>query len=257
MIRLYYSRPYRRKSAVLTEFTTTQLHLRNPWVVAFFSFSYPGFGHLLQHRYAKAIVLFIWELFINTKAQVNLGIMYSLLGNFDMAKEVLNEKWLIFYVGIYMFAIWDSYRGTVDLNKQYVLADRENAPIKPLVITKWDINFLDKRLPWLALVWSAIVPGIGHLYVHKVLIGFIIFSFTLTISYFAHLPQAIQYTMIGEFNMAADTIDMQWALYIPSIYSFVLYDAYVSAVEYNKLFKKELSRYLQSHYQHPKFKRPL
>lgn len=249
-------RSYRHQRAHISEFTITQLHLRNPWIVAFFSFSYPGFGHFLLHRYAKAFILFIWEIFINTKAQINTGIMYSLLGKFEMAKEVLDQKWLMFYVGVYVYAIWSSYRETVDFNKQYLLADREDAPIPPLFITKWDINTLDKREPWLAAAWSILVPGVGHLYVHKVLVGFFLFTFTLVMCYFAHLPQAIQFTMIGEFKQAVEIINMQWALYLPSIYSFIFYDAYVSAVEYNKLFEKQLASYLRTHYQNPNFPLP-
>lgn len=247
----------RRPRAVLTQFTTAQLHLKNPWVVAFFSFSYPGFGHLLQHRYAPAFVLILWETFINNMANVNLGILYSMLGEFEKAKDVLDERWLILYVGIYMFGIWDSYRTTVDLNKQYLLADREDAQVPNLRMGTWDINYLDKRKPWVALLWSVVIPGLGHLYLHKVISGFFIFCYIVAIMYFGHIPLAIHLTMIGKFAEAKAIIDMQWALYIPSIYLFILYDSYVAAIEYNKLFERELSKYLRLHYQHRAFKFPI
>ncbi|MGG1558003.1 MULTISPECIES: hypothetical protein [Geobacillus] len=51
-----------------------------------------------------------------------------------------------------MYSIWDSYRGSVDMNKLYLLADREDAPISSIRMGIWDINYLDKREPWLALV---------------------------------------------------------------------------------------------------------
>lgn len=86
----------------------------------------------MLHRYATAFILIVWELFINTKAHVNAGILYSLLGDFEKAKAVLDERWLMFYVAIYIYGIWDSYRGAVDMNKLYLLADREDAPIPPL-----------------------------------------------------------------------------------------------------------------------------
>ncbi|GAA3322419.1 hypothetical protein GCM10020331_042240 [Ectobacillus funiculus] len=58
--------------------------------------------------------------------------------------------------------------------------------------------------------------------------------------------------MVGEFAQAKQIINMQWAMYLPSIYVFIVYDSYVSAVEYNKLFeKKELSNYLRRNYQKP------
>ncbi|MFD2444275.1 hypothetical protein ACFSO7_09880 [Bacillus sp. CGMCC 1.16607] len=248
---------YRRCRAYMSTFSTSQLHLRNPYVVAFFSFSYPGFGHLMQHRFLPAFVLIIWELFINNMANVNLGIFYSLIGEFDTAKEVLKERWLILYVGIYMLGIWDSYRSTVDMNKQYILADREDAPILPIKIGAWGINYLDKRHPWVAVAWSALVPGLGHLYLHKVITGFFIFGYTIAILYFGHIPLGIKHTMLGEFEMAKDVMDKQWLLYLPSIYLFILYDAYSSSVEYNKLFEKEMSKYLRLNYQNTDYKFPV
>lgn len=80
--------PARRRRAHLSQFTTTHLHLRHPLIVAFFSFSFPGFGNFMQHRYATAFILIVWELFIHTKAHVNTGILYSLLGDFEKAKEL-------------------------------------------------------------------------------------------------------------------------------------------------------------------------
>ncbi|KPD00718.1 hypothetical protein LR69_01096 [Geobacillus sp. BCO2] len=149
----------------------------------------------MQQRYATAFMLILWELFINTKAHINTGILYSLLGDFEKAKAALDERWLMFYVAIYMYSIWDSYRGSVDMNKLYLLADREDAPISSIRMGIWDINYLDKREPWLALVWSVLAPGLGHLYVHKVITGLFIFTFTILVSYFAHLPEAITYTL--------------------------------------------------------------
>lgn len=249
--------PFRRQRAHLTQFTTTQLHFKNPLVVAFFSFSYPGFGHLLQHRYAAGYILILWEAFINNVARINEGILYSMIGDFEKAKDVMDERWLMLYVGIYMFSIWDSYRTSVDLNKRYILADREDAPILLVKMGGWDINFLDQRNPWLAIAWSVLIPGLGHLYLHKVITGFFIFIYTMAILYYGKIPMAINYSLVGNFKEAKEIIDMQWALYLPSIYLFIQYDAYVSAVEYNKLFEKELSQYLRKNYQKPNFKFPV
>lgn len=247
----------RRQRAHLSQFTTSVLQIKNPWVVAFFSFSYPGFGHLLLHRYVAGFILILWETFINDLSNVNLGIMYTLIGDFEKAKEVLDERWLLLYVGIYMFGIWDGYRTTVDLNKLCLLADREDAPVNPITMGAWDINFMDKRKPWVAVVWSALFPGLGHLYIHKVIAGFFIFAYTVGIMYFGHIPQGIQYTMIGEFSKAKEILDMQWLIYLPSIFFFILYDAYSATVEYNLLFEKEMKRFLRDNYQKKEFKFPI
>lgn len=246
----------RRQRAHLSQFTTSVLQIKNPWVVAFFSFSYPGFGHLILHRYVAGFILILWETFINDLSNVNLGIMYTLIGDFDKAKEVLDERWLLLYVGIYMFGIWDGYRTTVDLNKQCLLADREDAPLSPITMGAWDINFMDKRKPWVAVVWSALFPGLGHLYIHKVIAGFFIFAYTVGIMYFGHITQGIQYTMIGEFAKAKEILDMQWLIYLPSIFFFILYDAYSATVEYNLLFEKEMKKFLRDNYQKKEFKFP-
>lgn len=248
---------FRRQRAFFSQFTTTQLHLKNPWVVAFFSFSYPGFGHFLQHRYASAFTLILWETFINDKANVNLGILYSMLGDFGKAKEILDEKWLIFYVSIYMFGIWDSYRTTVDLNKQYLLADREDAPILNIKMGAWDMTYLDKRKPWVSLLWSVLFPGLGHLYLHNVISGFFIFVYTVSICYFGNILKSIHLTLLGNFEQAKNDLNMQWTIYLPSIFFFIIYDAYISTVENNKLFEKEMSKYLRQKYQDKNFEFPL
>lgn len=249
--------PVRRSRAHLSQFSTNHLHLRNPFIVAFFAFSYPGFGNLMLHRYAKAFILILWEAFINHQARVNLGIMYSLQGHFQKAKEVLDERWLILYIGIYMYAIWDAYRSTVDINKLYLLADREDAPLAPINMGAFDMNYLDKRKPWVALAWSALVPGLGHLYVHKVITGLFIFTYTIAVMYLSHLPQGIHFSLVGKFAEAIKIVDMQWLLYLPSIYAFIYYDAYTSAIELNKLFEKEQSKFLRLYYQHANFKMPV
>ncbi|MDF0728150.1 hypothetical protein PY093_15900 [Cytobacillus sp. S13-E01] len=249
--------PYRRSRAHITQLSNTHLHLRNPYVIAFFSFSYPGFGHLLQHRYLSAFILILWELFINNLANVNTGIYHSLLGDFEKAKEVLEVRWLMLYVGIYMLGIWDSYRTTIDMNKQYLLAEREDAPILPITLGPWGINYLDKRKPLIAAGWSALVPGLGHLYINKIIVGFFVFGYTVAILYYGHIPLGIKATLLGDFEKAKDVLNIQWLLYLPSIYLFIVYDAYTSALELNILCEKEMSQYLRHKYQNPNFKFPV
>ncbi|MDB5085691.1 MAG: putative rane protein [Bacilli bacterium] len=243
-------RHYRAK---MSTFTVTQIHLSNPWVNTFWAFAFPGFGNLILGMYAKGLLLFGWEIFINTKAKVNLAILYSLLGQFETAKTVLDSSWILLYVGIYVYSMWTSYRTTVELNKLSLLAEREDAPVTPVLMNTWDINFLDKRKPWLSVVWSFLMPGLGHLYVHKFITGAFIMVYTIILVYFSHILQAIHYTMIGDYVNSKTVLDMQWTLYIPSIYAFIAYDAYVAAVEGNKLFAKEQSRFLRENYQSAQF----
>lgn len=246
----------RRLRASSSQVGLSQIHLRNPWVTAFWSFAFPGCGHLLQDRLLRGLILIVWEMLVNGNAKINLSIMYSLLGNFEMAKQVVNQRWFLLYTSMYVFSIWDSYRGTVDLNKQYILADREDAPLSSMTTGTLDTNFLDKRSPLFACVISILTPGLGHLYVNKVISGLFFIGWTICSIYFSHCLSAVHETMLGNFNQAKSILDMQWLMYLPSIYGFVIYDAYVSAVENNKLFKKAQSKFLRDNYQFSNFKMP-
>lgn len=249
--------PRRRTLAHMTSLGFTFLQYRNPWIAAFFAFSFPGFGYLLLERYLAAFTFIGWEVIINTKAQVNLGILYSMIGQFKQAKFALDAHWLMLYVGLYLFNIWDSYRLASDLNKQYRLAKLENCHIPNTRVSSFDIHFQDKKNPMVALIWSFLAPGTGQLYVHKIIPGFFILGSTLAIVALSNIPLGIQYSLTGEFARVVRTLDMQWAMYLPSMYFFFGYDAYVSAIESNQLFELEQAQFLKQQYQNPEFPMPI
>lgn len=91
-----------------------------------------------------------------------------------MAKESLNTRWLLIYIPVYIFAIWDSYRTTVDLNKIYLLAERENHTFNSFAMGSMEINYLDKRNPIMSIIWSLFMPGLGQLYIHRIIVAFFI-----------------------------------------------------------------------------------
>ncbi|MCL6593646.1 MAG: hypothetical protein K6T31_06685, partial [Alicyclobacillus sp.] len=166
---------------------------------------------------------------------------------------VLDVHYLLLYVPVYVYGIWDSYRSSVDMNKQYLLADREDGPLQPVVMDVVDINYLDQRHPWLAMVWSLLMPGLGHLYTHKVITGFFVLIWWIAMTWRSNLLVALQLTAGGHGALATSVLHPQWLLYMPSIYCFAAYDAYSEAVEYNRLFQKEQARYLRANYQQPTF----
>jgi TM2 domain-containing membrane protein YozV len=155
----------RRYKAHVSILGTTQLHLRNPYIIAWWSAAFPGFGHLLLSKYLRGYALFIWEVVVNVNAHVNSAMIYSFQGNIDMAKEVLDTRWLLMYIPVYLFGIWDSYRTTVDLNKVYFLAEREEHRFNTFSLGALEINYLDKRNPIVSLMWSLLIPGLGQLYI--------------------------------------------------------------------------------------------
>lgn len=247
----------RHSIAYVSILGTTQLHLRSPMIIALWSMTFPGLGHLLLSKYLRGYLLFLWEVFINYKANINYLLLYSMLGDFEQAKSVVNIDWLLFYIPTYIFAIWDSYRTAVDLNHIYILAAREDAEIKPFVISALEINYLDKRKPWVSAAWSTLVPGVGQLYIHRIITAIFVVVWLIIVTYFARLLPAFHYTFLGDFQQAKAVVNMHWLLNVPSIYFFSIYDAYANTVENNKLYEWEQGKFLKKHYQSPNFKIPI
>ncbi|MCT8139929.1 hypothetical protein H1D32_20845 [Anaerobacillus sp. CMMVII] len=244
----------RRFKAHVSLLGTTQLHLRNPYIIAWWSAAFPGFGHLLLSKYLRGYALFVWEILVNNMANINLAMVYSFTGNIGRAKEVLEPRWLLLYIPVYIFAIWDSYRTTVDLNKVFLLAERENADFNTYSIGSVEINYLDKRRPIMAVLWSLFTPGLGQLYIHRVLTGAFTMVFMIVFVYFSGVLVAVQHLFLGEINLATQVLDPQWLLFIPSHYGFSVYDSYVNTVENNKLFESEQRKFLKKKYQHYRVK---
>lgn len=246
-------RPPRRLLAVFNHIGTAQLHLRNPFVAAFWSALFPGLGHILLSQYLKGFVLFFWEVFINLKANVNLALMHALLGRFELSRDVVDIRWSLLYIPVYIFTVWDSYRAAVELNKQYILAERENAPIGAFIINPVSVTYLDKRPPLLTAAWCAASPGLSHMALHRLLhVVFMVFWWTVIV-YQSNILTALHLTCFGAFENAKSALNPQWLMNIPSVFFFCVYAAMVNAVESNKLFDREQSQFLIDNYQSAEF----
>lgn len=247
----------RRPKAYASSIATNFLHLRNPFVIAWWSAAFPGFGHISLGNYVIGFLLFSWEMLVNTQSSLNAAIVYSFTGRFEMAKEVINVRWLLLYPPVWTFCIWSSYRLTVDLNKNSILADRNHSPIDATNMSFFEINSLEKRVPWVSVAWTIITPGLGHLYCHRIPTAFFLLIWSIGIAYMSHILYAVQYTALGDFAQAQIVASPQWLLYLPSIYGFAVYDAYANTVEYNRLFEIEQAAYLIREYQAPDFTMPV
>jgi hypothetical protein len=85
---------------------------------ALWSIAIPGFGQFLNKRYFKGIVLIILEFVINVNAKINTAIVFSFLGQTELAVQVSNYQWLMFYPCVYLYSIWDALRdGSEDEEK--------------------------------------------------------------------------------------------------------------------------------------------
>ena len=244
----------RRFRAHVSVLGTTQIHLRNPYIIGWWSAAFPGFGHLLLSKYLRGFVLFIWEVIVNVNSHLNLAMIYSFQGEIDKAKEVLDTRWLLIYIPVYIFAIWDSYRTTVDLNKVFVLAEREEHRFNSFSIGVMEINYLDKRNPVMSIIWSLFMPGLGQLYIHRIVTAFFVIIWVVVFFYLSHGLEAISLLFLGEIKQATSELDAEWLLFFPSIYGFATFDSYINTVENNKLYDKEQRFYFKENYQSPSFK---
>lgn len=248
--------PFRRKRALVSILGTTQMHLRSPWVIALWSAIFPGVGHLLLSKYICGFILFIWEVYVNVHARLNLAIFYSFIGRADVAKEVLDKRWLLLYIPVYIFTIWDSYKKTVDMNGHFELSRLEDAPVRPFIINPLGFNYLDKSSPLVNIIWSALAPGTGQLSIQRVMVAFFLVPWWIAVAALSGLFPAIHYTALFQFDKAAEALDKQWFLNCTSLFFYPLYDAYVNTVETNKLYEWELAKYLKREYQDQSFRMP-
>lgn len=243
----------RRYKAHVSILGTTQIHLRSPYIIAWWSAAFPGFGHLLLSKYIRGYLLFMWEVIVNIQANVNLAMIYSFQGDIELAKSVLDTRWLLMYIPVYIFGIWDSYRTTVDLNKVYLLAEREDHRFNTFSIGALEINYLDKRNPLFSVLWSFFVPGLGQLYLHRILTSFFVIIWVVIFFYNSHALEGVSLLFLGEIQKSTSALEPEWLLFLPSVYGFAIYDSYMNTVENNKLFKREQRKFLKEHYQSPSF----
>ncbi|MFD2214645.1 hypothetical protein [Metabacillus endolithicus] len=243
----------RRYRAHVSILGTTQIHLRNPYIIGWWSAAFPGFGHLLLSKYLRGFVLFIWEVVVNIQSNLNLGMIYSFQGDIDKAKEILDTRWLLIYIPVYIFAIWDSYRTTVDMNKVFILAEREEHKFNSFTIGALEINYLDKRNPVMAIIWSLFIPGLGQLYIHRIVTAFFIIIWCVVFFYYSHGLEAISLLFLGEIEKATIVVNPEWLLFFPSLYGFSIYDSYINTVENNKLYDKEQRGFLMENYRSASF----
>jgi hypothetical protein len=229
----------------ISVFGINSIYPRPPWVAAWWSVAFPGFGHMFLGKYLHGFVLIIWELVVNNKANLNTGIALSFQGRFDEAKAALNQDWLLLYVAVFVYGIWDSYRCAVENNKSHVLAEIEDAPVTPSDVSFFDIIILDKKHPWAGMFWSALSPGLGQMYSGSTIVGTFVLSWWIFVCYKAVAIRAWLYSFLGDYSSANAHVDWQWFLFLPSMYVFAIYQAYASVNENNILFDIEQTRYLR------------
>ncbi|MBC9786274.1 hypothetical protein H1S01_17590 [Heliobacterium chlorum] len=247
----------RKPKGMISSLATNFVHARNPYTMAWWSAAFPGFGHISLGSYVVGFLLFIWEMVVNSNAKINLAIFYSFTGQYELAKEAVNNKWLLLYAPVFVYGVWSCYCLTLELNRLNALAERNGEIIRPVSYSFYEINILDKRVPWVSVAWTLLTPGLGHLYTHRIPTGFFLLVWWIAIVYLSNLLPCVQLTAFGNFEAAKAVVDIEYLVYMPSILGFALYDVYVNTVEYNRLYEKEQAKFLEREYQHPNFDMPV
>jgi hypothetical protein len=245
---LLMSKQVRHPMATISMFGITHFHRQNPYLVAWWSAAYPGFGHYLLNQYVRATILTLIEVTINTLAHINESIVYTFCGNFEKAASVLRPEWVFGYLMIYFFAIGDSFRSTLMQNKLCHLAELENNPICSVHLHPLEIQYLEQKNPFLALWYSIMFPGLGQLYNHQFVLAFYAIFWWWFYLIMSHVYESAFYMITGNLQQAISVLNIHWLLFLPSIVGGATYHAFIIVIEHNRLYRMEQRRYLAERY---------
>jgi hypothetical protein len=85
-----------------------------PLEAILWSIAFPGFPQLLAGKYIKGILFLFLEFLVNGQSHFNKAIMLSFLGDTRLAGEIIDYQWLMFYPCLYMFAMWDAFKHSLE-----------------------------------------------------------------------------------------------------------------------------------------------
>lgn len=226
----------RYRKMIMTPLGVNFVHTCNPWVAVWWSVALPGLGHFYLGAHLKGFILMSLEIILNNLSHLNLAIYHSLLGDVARAREVLVMKWAFLYPAVYLLSFWDAYRLAVELNWLAKLeAQQPQRHFNYQHLCIWGHGMLVKRSPWVAWFWSTFVFGAGHLYNSQLLKGAMLMGWQIALIALASASNAVYLTLLGQGRLAAESVDYQWLLFLPSMYLFSMWDAYHDCVEQNKL----------------------
>lgn len=238
----------RRLKSRISSFGVTYIEWRNPFMVAWWSAAFPGFGHYLLGKYTRATLLTLTEVLLNTLAHVNEALVHSFSGDFQTASEVIDPRWAFAYLLVYMIAMWDSYRSALEHNKLSQLAELENSRISAYYIGASEIQFLEKKNPLKAAVFSLGFPGMGQLYNHRIGLAFYAMVWWIIYISMSNFYAALLHLSYGHFEYSTQLLQPHWLLFTPSVLGGSIYHAYTTAIEHNRLFRIEQVQYFRERY---------
>lgn len=101
----------------LTVWGSHALVRRTPWVAVVMSIFTMGGGHFYNGQLVKAVILLSWHLAITIYAGLSLAFFQTLVGRPDLANQVIDYQWALFFPSLFLFTIWNAYVDCVELNR--------------------------------------------------------------------------------------------------------------------------------------------
>jgi len=227
---------------------TTFIQQHNPIMIAWWSAVFPGFGHYLLNQYVRATLLTLSEVFINTFAHINEAMVLSFCGKFEQASLILEPKWAFGYLTTYLVTIWDSYRSTLYQNKLCHIAYLENHSVSRLKIIPNEIQYIERKKPFISAIYSFFFPGLGQLYNHQVGLAFYAMFWWWIYITFSNLHEAILTLVLGSLADSSSILHPHWLLFMPSVLGGSIYQAYVTTIGHNKLYRIAQRQHLTERY---------
>jgi hypothetical protein len=233
----------------------TFLQPHNPNVVAWWSAAFPGFGHLLIHRYVPGVLLTMSEVIINTLGHVNEAMVYSFCGQFELAKQIVNPEYMYGYMAMYFWSICDSRRSANEMCRlSEVAAIGRTGAGRSYRLSMWGIDYLARRRPALGALCSGIFPGLGQLYSGRLFLAFYAIFWWWIYAVNSNVYLVVLELFHGRVAGTTAMLAPHWLLFMPSVMGGAIYHGHYAARENNRFFRAEQRRYLEAHYQSPTFR---
>ncbi|WP_282155210.1 hypothetical protein [Cytobacillus gottheilii] len=244
----------RRSLLKISMFGISYLKDHNPYMIAWWSAVFPGFGHYLLNQYIRATLLTLSEVIINTLAHINEAMIYSFCGKYELATSILEPTWAFGYLVIYLYTIGDSFRIALYQNKLTHLALKENKNIPCLAVTAAEIQYLEEKSPFFSAFYSFFFPGLGQLYNHRFGLAFYAMFWWWIYIWLSKAHEALLTLLLGQLEASNSMLNPHWFLFMPSVLFGSIYQSYLVTMEQNQLFRLEQRTYLSKRYSNSKLR---
>ncbi|MFJ5770292.1 hypothetical protein [Psychrobacillus sp. NPDC093180] len=91
---------------------------KSPIAALFWSVTMIGFGQIYNGQYIFGAFLVLFEISTNGLSSLNTSIVHSFHGDHQLAHDVFNHQWGLFYPSVYGFSMWQAYNKAIVINCQ-------------------------------------------------------------------------------------------------------------------------------------------